>query len=38
VWLLLLLDYSIICPSPLPYHLGFMVGLVEEAPLAWYHS
>jgi hypothetical protein len=27
-----LLDYSIIGPSPLPYHLSFMVGLVDEVP------
>jgi hypothetical protein len=26
-------DYSIRGPSPLPYHLGFMVGLAEEGPL-----
>jgi hypothetical protein len=25
-----MLDYSIIGPSPLPYHLNFMVGLTEE--------
>jgi hypothetical protein len=25
-----MLDYSITAPSPLPYHLGFMIGLAEE--------
>jgi hypothetical protein len=29
-----MLDYSIRGPLALPYHLGFMVGLVEEGPLA----
>jgi hypothetical protein len=29
-----MLDYTIRGLSPLPYHLGIMVGLVEEGPLA----
>jgi hypothetical protein len=29
-----MLDYNIRAPSPFPYHLGFMVGLAEEGPLA----
>jgi hypothetical protein len=29
-----MLDYTIRGLSPLPYHLGIMVGLAEEGPLA----
>jgi hypothetical protein len=25
-------------PSPLPYHMGFMIGLPEEGPLTWYRA
>jgi hypothetical protein len=29
-----MLDYSIRVPSTLPYHLSFMVELVDKGPLA----
>jgi hypothetical protein len=35
-----MLDYSIRDPSPLPYHLGFMVGLTDEmlSSRCYHHS